>query len=61
MEFVRSQLGVSLSDSQLAHLDTCPLVNCRLLLRQTGPNNSPTHSSGHQNKRAALNLVNQFR
>uniref|UniRef100_A0A1I8BBR8 Rho-GAP domain-containing protein n=1 Tax=Meloidogyne hapla TaxID=6305 RepID=A0A1I8BBR8_MELHA len=61
MEFVRSQLGISLSDSQLAHLDTCPLVNCKLLLRQTGPNNSPSHSSGHHNKRAALNLVNQFR
>uniref|UniRef100_A0A914MYE8 Rho-GAP domain-containing protein n=2 Tax=Meloidogyne incognita group TaxID=654580 RepID=A0A914MYE8_MELIC len=61
MEFVRSQLGISLSDSQLAHLDTCPLVNCKLLLRQTGPSNSPSHSSGHHNKRAALNLVNQFR
>nr|CAD2179932.1 unnamed protein product [Meloidogyne enterolobii] len=61
MEFVRSQLGISLSDSQLAHLDTCPLVNCKLLLRQTGPSNSPSHASGHHNKRAALNLVNQFR
>uniref|UniRef100_A0A914HC19 Rho-GAP domain-containing protein n=1 Tax=Globodera rostochiensis TaxID=31243 RepID=A0A914HC19_GLORO len=61
MDFVRNQLGLSLSDSQLAHLDTCPLVNCRLVLRQNGSNNpSHSHHKGAASA-AAMSLVNQFR
>ncbi|KAL3090355.1 hypothetical protein niasHS_006807 [Heterodera schachtii] len=60
MDFVRNQLGLSLSDSQLAHLDTCPLVNCRLVLRQNGANN-PSHSHHKGPSAAAMSLVHQFR
>ncbi|KAI6182643.1 hypothetical protein M3Y97_00403000 [Aphelenchoides bicaudatus] len=48
-----ARLGLKLSDSQLAHLDTCPLVNCRLILR------SAQH--GVRNQSTAVNLVHQFR
>lgn len=60
MDYVSNQANLNLSDSQLAHLDTCPLVNCRLMLRQVsinGVNNNGAFSS----KSAALNFVNHFR
>lgn len=57
MDYVSNQANINLSDSQLAHLDTCPLVNCRLMLRQVAVNGLSTFSS----KNAALNFVNQFR
>lgn len=57
MDYVSNQPNINLSDSQLAHLDTCPLVNCRLMLRQVAVNGLSTFSS----KNAALNFVNQFR
>lgn len=50
-----TRLGLKLSESQLAHLDTCPTVNnCRLILRSS-QNNSRNHQS------TAANLVHQFR
>lgn len=50
-----TRLGLKLSDSQLAHLDTCPLVNCRLILRSSQNNSRSHHHS------TAANLVHQFR
>uniref|UniRef100_A0A7E4WD79 Rho-GAP domain-containing protein n=1 Tax=Panagrellus redivivus TaxID=6233 RepID=A0A7E4WD79_PANRE len=44
-----AQSGAKLSESQMAHLDTCPLVHCRLVLR--------TASTTRPN--TAMTLVNQ--
>ncbi|KAI1718618.1 rhoGAP domain-containing protein [Ditylenchus destructor] len=48
--------GLTLSDSQLAQLDTCPMTHCRLVLRQ-----SSTSGGSSSRSNAALNFVNQFR
>lgn len=49
-----SRLGLKLSETQLSHLDTCPFVNCRLILRSINQN-------GSRNQSTAANLVHQFR
>lgn len=48
--------GLSLSESQMTQLDTCPMVHCRLVLRQ-----SSNSGGGSSRANAALNFVNQFR
>uniref|UniRef100_A0A915CW72 Rho-GAP domain-containing protein n=1 Tax=Ditylenchus dipsaci TaxID=166011 RepID=A0A915CW72_9BILA len=48
--------GLALSETQLTQLDTCPMVNCRLVLRQTLNSGGSSRSSN-----AALSIVNQFR
>lgn len=50
MDYV-SRVGPTLSDAQMAHLDTCPLVQCRLVLRPSAGSRS----------NSTLNLVQQFR
>lgn len=63
MDYVINQAGVQLSNSQMAHLDTCPFVNCRLQLRQVSINGHGGGGGGaaFASKNAALSLVNQFR
>lgn len=50
MDYV-ARSGATLSDAQMSHLDTCPLVQCRLVLRPSAASRS----------NSTLNLVNQFR
>lgn len=59
MDHVSNRLNTSLSESQLAHLDTTPLINCRLVLRKASNTNS--NSLGHLRSISALNIVNHFR
>ena len=48
MEHV-SHAGVQLSETQMAHLDTCPLVHCRLVLKAAASSRPST----------AMNLMSQ--